>query len=157
MRNVQSRAAVLHKNLGKQHDLVFPLLLTTAQTGGSWGYPCKYHPYRAPMNTGFPSITPVSFLLPTEVSPPSRGFCPCLWHILHLCLKREDLTQEHLNSKKLFKSSTGLGRWLLHSHTATDFHTFPFPSLSIYQVSVNITKCRRCRECWHSVSSLHEP
>lgn len=126
MRNVQSRAAVLHKNLGKQHDLVFPLLLTAAQTDGSWGYPCKYHPYQAPMNTGFPSVTPVSFLLPTEVSPLSRGFCPYLWHILHLCLKREDLTQ----SCEARSCSKAAWAWEGGCFTATlqriSIH-FPFP------------------------------
>lgn len=72
---------------------MFPLLLTAAKNWQFLVISLQVPPYQAPMNTGFPSVTPVSFLLPSEVFPPSRGLCPCLWHILHLCLKREDLTQ----------------------------------------------------------------
>lgn len=65
MRNVQSSSARLHKNLGKQHDLVFPLLLTAAQR---------------PMAPG----DILASTAPTKL---------CFWLILHFCLKREDLTQ----------------------------------------------------------------
>lgn len=124
MRNVQSSVALLHQNLGKQHDLVFPLLPVLLRLMA---------PGDILANTALPSSHEhrVSFCNPGSFSTPQWGFSSLQGFmslpLAHLfCPKREDLTQ----SCEARNCSKAAWAWEGGCFTATlqrIWIDFPFP------------------------------